>query len=253
MHRIDGPGATIEGRFTEGDPITGVPATTVTGDWLNALQDEIVNVIEGAGAALDKEDDTQLRDAIATLIDGAIAEIPPPPPVFFTGDVRMTLRSSAAPGWVICDDGTIGPAGSGATTRADDDCEDLFTLLWTNVLDAHAPVSGGRGASAAADWAADKTIGLTKMLGRSLAVAGAGADLTSRDLGEALGAETHTLTVGEMPEHSHSEVRPTSGGNQGGGGGAAHNVSTTTTGTAGDDQPHNNMQPTAFLTAEIKL
>lgn len=68
MHRIDGPGATSGNLFTEGDPTTGVPATTVTGAWLNAIQEEIANVIEAAGLTLAKPDNTQLAAAIAALI-----------------------------------------------------------------------------------------------------------------------------------------------------------------------------------------
>ena len=89
-----------------------------------------------------------------------------------TGDVKLTLKTSADSGWVLMDDGTIGSASSGATTRANADTEDLFTLLWTNVTDSWAPVSGGRGASAAADFAVNKTITLPRVLGRALGIAG---------------------------------------------------------------------------------
>lgn len=68
MHRIDGPGAAPGNLFTEGNPNTGVPATTVTDDWMNAVQEELVQVITDAGIALSKPDNTQLADAIAALI-----------------------------------------------------------------------------------------------------------------------------------------------------------------------------------------
>ena len=62
-----------QGYFTEGDPSESIPATVVTADWANAVQEEIVGVIEGAGLTLDKEDSGQLLEAITTLIeDGAI-------------------------------------------------------------------------------------------------------------------------------------------------------------------------------------
>lgn len=67
MHRIDGEG-NIANAFTEGDPGTGTPATQVTEDWLNAVQEEIAGVIEGAGDTLDKPDNAQLYDAINTMI-----------------------------------------------------------------------------------------------------------------------------------------------------------------------------------------
>ncbi|HEY1035532.1 MAG TPA: hypothetical protein VGE09_11185 [Pseudoxanthomonas sp.] len=246
MHRIDGPGATLDGQFTEGDPTQGVPATTVTGAWLNALQEEIAGVVEAAGLALEKANNGQLLEAILAHI-AANQDIG-----FETGDVKLTLATAAPAGWVMANDGTIGKTGSGATARANDDTEALYTLLWTNVADGFAPVSGGRGASAAADWAAGKTIGLTKMLGRALAIAGAGSGLTSRQLGQTLGAETHVLTIPEMPAHTHSEYAWNAAGASTVGA-AGGNFGQRQTGSTGGDQPHNNMQPTAFLNAMVKL
>jgi hypothetical protein len=77
------------------------------------------------------------------------------------------------------DDKTIGNASSSATGRANADTVDLFTLLWTNVTDTWAPVSTGRGGSAAADYAANKTIALPKTLGRALAGYGTGTVVES--------------------------------------------------------------------------
>lgn len=67
MHRIEG--ANNEAfRFTEGPP-----ATTLTANWANAVQEEIANVIEGAGLVLrsaSNETYTQLFDAIRRLAVG---------------------------------------------------------------------------------------------------------------------------------------------------------------------------------------
>jgi hypothetical protein len=93
---------------------------------------------------------------------------------FTTGDVKLTLKTTADSTWVLMDDGTIGSATSGATTRANADTADLYTLIWTNILDQWAPVTGGRGASAAADFAANKPLALPKTLGRALAGYGIG-------------------------------------------------------------------------------
>lgn len=68
MHKIDGPGAAPGNVFTEGNPDSGVPATVVTDDWMNAVQAEICNAITAAGIALNKADNTQLADAIALLV-----------------------------------------------------------------------------------------------------------------------------------------------------------------------------------------
>lgn len=67
MHRIDGPGATPGNQFTEGSPGAGIEATTVTDDFLNAVQEEIANTVEGAGITLNKADNTQLSQAIGSL------------------------------------------------------------------------------------------------------------------------------------------------------------------------------------------
>ena len=65
--------------------------------------------------------------------------------------------------------GTIGTTGSGASNRANPDQINLFTLIWNNWANAQAPVSGGRGASAAADFAAAKTIAIPDLRGRVVA------------------------------------------------------------------------------------
>lgn len=86
MHRIDGQGAAVAmpafgvvgpvvGFFTEGNPNTSTPATVVTGDWLNALQEEIINVITGAGLTPTKGTNTQLATAISTGVTSSNDEI----------------------------------------------------------------------------------------------------------------------------------------------------------------------------------
>jgi hypothetical protein len=80
--------------------------------------------------------------------------------VFQTGDVLWLDASGVRPGWVRDNGRTIGSAASGATERANVDCQALFTFLWQTFADGICPVLGGRGASAAADWAADKQITL---------------------------------------------------------------------------------------------
>lgn len=266
MHRIDGPGATVDNLFTEGDPLTATPATVVTAAWLNALQEEMAGVVEGAGETLDKEDNAQLLAAIQALIDATVA-----PAAAGTGDIRLTLRDTAPAGWVMMDDGSIGPSGSGGTTRANDDTEALYKLLWNNITDTYAPVAGGRGLDADADWAAEKLLTLPRTLGRALGIAGAGADLTSRSLGQHLGAETHTLTGSEMPAHVHADaarypdadadvnyttangVADTGNGFNTARTGSQGDGQRPNTSSTGGDGAHNNMQPTAFMNVMIKL
>ena len=93
--------------------------------------------------------------------------------VHTTGDLKWTIKTAADTGWILMNDGTISNAAPGAgTTRANADTAALYSLLWTNFSDALCPVSTGRGASAAADFAANKTIALPAWAGRSIAIAG---------------------------------------------------------------------------------
>ena len=68
MHRIDGPGATVDNnRFTEGDPVGGVQATLVTDDWLNAVQEELMSILAAAGVAPVKGASNQVLSSLRTL------------------------------------------------------------------------------------------------------------------------------------------------------------------------------------------
>jgi hypothetical protein len=68
MHRIDSSTATPDGRFTEGNPTIPVPATTVTADWLNAMQEEAIAILVAAEIAPDKANNAQILAAILKLI-----------------------------------------------------------------------------------------------------------------------------------------------------------------------------------------
>ena len=71
MDRIDHSTATPDRKFTVGNPAASIPATIMTPAFANAVQEEICNVIEGAGFTLDPEDDTQLDQAIDAKIAAA--------------------------------------------------------------------------------------------------------------------------------------------------------------------------------------
>jgi microcystin-dependent protein len=91
----------------------------------------------------------------------------------FTGAVVTTFASAEPPGWRLLNGSTIGSASSGAT-YANAAAKNLFTFLWTNLSNTVAPVSSGRGASAAADWTANKTLTLPDARGRSIIGVGTG-------------------------------------------------------------------------------
>jgi len=81
---------------------------------------------------------------------------------------------------------------------------DLYVLLWNNINNTYAPVTGGRGADAESDWTANKPLKLTRQLGRALTIAGAGAGLTDHPLGAFDGAETVTLSASNLTYHVHA-------------------------------------------------
>ena len=87
--------------------------------------------------------------------------------VFQTGDTKLRYGTGVHTGWVRQNGRTIGSATSGATERANADCQPLFEYLWST--DANLVVSTGRGASANADWVANKTIALPDARNRAMA------------------------------------------------------------------------------------
>lgn len=90
---------------------------------------------------------------------------------FVTGQMSLWYSDQQVDGWVRCNGRTIGNATSGATERANDDCEALFLYLWTRDAGiGNLTVSSGRGANASGDWAAGKTITLPNSRGASIAV-----------------------------------------------------------------------------------
>jgi hypothetical protein len=222
------------------------PATILDRDFFNDLLANIRAIRDLAGGSKH----TRGSGGDSDLFDWLSLTLGQP-----TGSLIFGLWTTAPPGYVLFDDKSIGDASSGATGRANADTEDLFTLLWTNCAEADAPVSGGgRGASAAADFSAHKTLTLPVALGRAIAVAGSGSGLTARALGHAVGEEAHALTSAENGPHAHGlnlfTSSTTSGANENivNGGGASTNTASSGSGT-----PHNTMQPTVFVTAAIKL
>lgn len=158
-----------------------------------------------------------------------------------TGDWVFAPVDEVRAGFVRANGRTIGSATSSpaATERANDDTVNLFTYLWNKTANAQCAVSGGRGATAAADFAANKTItlpdcrgggpfGLTTMGNSDGANMGStvfsnGNATTPCSLG---GSNSHTLITGEVPSHTHAGT--TNGGgdhNHGGlvGAGGDHN------------------------------
>jgi len=166
-----------------------------------------------------------------------------------TGEVFFKFANGVRTGAVRANGRKIGNAVSGADERANADCEKLFIELYQSMDNTACPVlPGGRGANAAADFAANKTITLPDLRGRTpfgLETMGAAAAGRMSPLvpgytassdgvsgaglpGYAVGLNTHTLTTGELASHTHGLASITVGG----AGAHTHTATTTTTGSA---------------------
>lgn len=69
MHRIDGAGH-VDRLFVAEDPATLRPPTEITPEIMNAFQEELATLIEWAGIALAKGDNTQLKQALLAKFAG---------------------------------------------------------------------------------------------------------------------------------------------------------------------------------------
>ena len=152
----------------------------------------------------------------------------------------MPYAGSAAPtGYLLCDGAAIS-----RTTYSD-----LFGIVGTtygvgdgsttfNIPDLRGRVIAGQD-----DMGGTSANRLTNQSG------GLNGDI----LGATGGAETHTLTVSEMPSHSHGYNDNENTSEQASGGsGAKTGNQTVQTSSTGGDQAHNNVQPTIILNYIIK-
>lgn len=160
----------------------------------------------------------------------------------YLGEIRMFAGDFAPVGFALCD-GQLLPV---------DEYPDLFNLLGTRY--------GGDG---------QVLFALPDLRGRAPVHMGAGPGLPTRNLGDADGAETVTLTVSQMPAHGHTAGASTAGGNLDNpagnvpaidaagapryGASPNTNLASGALGVAGGSQPHSNMQPYLALNFIIAL
>lgn len=122
------------------------------------IDGDVFGFVAAVGGALKKCTFANLKTTLKAYFDTLYVEQ--------VGVVKDYLGTTAPSGYVLLSGLTLGNAASGATGRANADTVALFTLLWDSMADAQAPVSTGRGVSAAADYAANKTITLPDARGR---------------------------------------------------------------------------------------
>lgn len=101
------------------------------------------------------------------------------------------------------------------------------------------------------------TFNLPDLRGRTILGEGTGTatDATAKALGAKAGTETHTLTVDEMPSHTHglTQVKDVYDGINDEYRITNYTSTNISTGSTGSDDPHNNMQPYIVLNYIIKV
>lgn len=209
----------------------------------------------------------------------------PPAPVdpnalYETGDIKIRYGEGVLPGYVRFNGRSIGTATSGATERANSDCQAAYEFLWNG--DPNIVVVGGRGGSANADWTANKPLELPSARGRAIIGLDdmgnipAGVMTAATFLGWAGGSQNHTLVIAEMPVHKHDvnvlpggahshkvPTGPTGGGNSAQTGPNTGDLITTDTApnhdhgvseaNKGGGAAHNNTQPSLAFTIYMRL
>ncbi len=105
----------------------------------------------------------------------------------FVGEIRMFAGNFAPRGWAFCDGQLLAVSQNDA----------LFSLLGT--------IYGGDGRT---------TFGLPDLRGRIPIHAGSGPGLSQRRLGAKSGTEKVTLTINQVPSHTHNVVATNSQGTE---------------------------------------
>lgn len=195
------------------------------------LRDGKLNASAVSAFILTLLDDANASAARATLGAAAISDIPKR---YITGQWVLTPDTTTPDGCIVPNGGTIGSAASGATSRANADTADLFAFYWrlTNNTDYPIQDSAGsastRGASAAADFAANKRLPLPNIQDGDALIAAVASAVLTRSNGELL-SHTHEVTD---PGHAHNYTASQIVGGTQGAGGNASRPDLTTWGTA---------------------
>lgn len=107
------------GYFTNGNPVAGIPATVLEADFMNMLQQELLNVVAAGGLTPSKTTYTQVRDAIKRIVQNTVV-------LADTGAVNAYTAVNATPlvagTWVdgVVQAVKIAHTNTGASTYAPD-------------------------------------------------------------------------------------------------------------------------------------
>jgi microcystin-dependent protein len=177
-------------------------------------------------SVLDSANNFAGADVEAVLAEIAAKLVP-------AGAVTEYAGSSAPSGYLLCN----GAAVSRTT----------YAALYSALGGASSPWGQGDGST---------TFNVPDMRGRAPIGAGQGTGLTNRTLAAQVGEETHTLSTGEMPAHTHStgftRVTTTAGGGSQDRLSAAGTDVNITSSSAGSGGAHQNMQPSVALNFIVK-
>lgn len=165
----------------------------------------------------------------------------------------LDSAATSIPGYLLCDgSSTIGDGSSGATNTGPQYLG-LFQVLWNNFGNAVCPVSSGRGASAAADFAAHKKLTLPDLRGRArfgkdnMGGVAAGRITTAvtmdgSTLGTSGGSQSVTLVQSDLPNVSQS-FSGTISGTAASAGAHTHKVNYRSAGGYNSDASHALLDP----------
>jgi hypothetical protein len=152
---------------------------------------------------------------VVVLYDGtrfnviAPASTPVIPSRYTTGELVSSFATTAPAGTVAMDGLTIGNASSGATSRANADTLALFSLLWTLASNTLLPIQDGagsastRGASAAADFAANKRLPVPTLVDGQAVLAAVSSGVLTATLGT-VRVHAHPLAIDGVGDHAHT-------------------------------------------------